>query len=140
MKMILVISLFLLSLQANHQNCFKKADKMILKHVEFNILTFADIRPQEFEILFDNKLYTNIIEDSIYINKFLCLLNKLEKVQTIDSIANIDTRAKIEIYKADKVCNIYLDRFVVLINGIEYKNTPELRAEFEKLQDKPIDD
>ena len=139
MKIILIISILLLSFQPNRKDCLKKADKIVLKHVEFDILTIADILPENFEQQFENMLYVNVYEDSVHIDNFLHLLNEL-KVQDVDSIVGVDTRAKIEIYNADKVYNIYLDQFAVLINGIEYKNTPELRAEFEKLQAKPLDD
>lgn len=139
MKIILIISILLLSFQPNRKDCLKKADKIVLKHVEFDILTIADILPEDFEQQFENMLYVNVYEDSVHIDNFLHLLNEL-KVQDVDSIVGVDTRAKIEIYNADKVYNIYLDQFAVLINGIEYKNTPELCAEFEKLQAKPLDD
>lgn len=139
MKIILIISILLLSFQPNRKDCLKKADKIVLKHVEFDILTIADILPEDFEQQFENMLYVNVYEDSVHIDNFLHLLNEL-KVQDVDSIVGVDTRAKIEIYNADKVYNIYLDQFAVLINGIENKNTPELCAEFEKLQAKPLDD
>ena len=138
MKTILIINLLLL-LQVDSKDCLKSADKIILKYAGFDLETIIESTPQHFDVAFVDDCYIKIYEDSIYINKILHLLKEL-KVQDRDSTFGINTRAKIELYNADKVCNIYLDQFAVLINGIEYKNNPELRAEFEKLQAKPLDD
>lgn len=138
MKTILIISLLLL-LQVDNKVYLEKADKIVLKYAGFDLETIIEITPQHFDVAFADDCYSKIYKDSIYINKLLGLLKEL-KIQDRDSAFGINTRAKIELYDASNVYYIYLDQFAVLINGIEYKNTPELRAEFEKLQDKPIGD
>ena len=108
--------------------------KVIIKFVDFDIMTTTSIRCSEFDNAFSNEIHNLIISNSREAGKLIGLLRKLK----IDKeTKNIDVRVEIKLfYINNTIEEICMDRFNVLRGNNIYKMDTNLFKFIEKLKTK----
>ena len=114
-------------------NNFEKID---IYYADFSIMTAVNIPCHDF-IAFSDEHKT--ITDSLDIEIWIGILNRLEKTDTADENYNkrLDTRAKLFLHGINDTISICLDYWNTDICNQRYDTSPELRLELEKMFQKP---
>ncbi len=103
-------------------------EKVVIKRVEFSIMTVISVKCEEFETQFESEYLTSTLTNKEEITK---LLENFDESTPLDSTFNdyiVDTRSKIEIhYKNGDVNVICLGNPAYYKNGKFYKNTESIR-------------
>lgn len=74
-----------------------KVDRVVIKSVDFSILTIADVDCDRFEHAFKEECVEHIIQDSALIDSLLHILYDLKHI-TLTNWKGFDTRATITLY------------------------------------------
>ena len=111
-------------------------EKIDIYYADFSIMTAVNIPCHDF-IAFSDEHKT--ITDSLDIEIWIGILNRLEKTDTADENYNkrLDTRAKLFLHGINDTISICLDYWNTDICNQRYDTSPELRLELEKMFQKP---
>ena len=114
-------------------NNFEKID---IYYADFSIMTAVNIPCHDFIAFSDEH---KIITDSLDIEIWIGILNRLKKTDTTDENYNkrLDTRAKLFLHGINDTISICLDYWNTDICNQRYDTSPELRLELEKMFQKP---
>ena len=114
-------------------NNFEKID---IYYTDFNIMSVINLPCDDF-LSYSREHKT--ITDSLDIEIWIGILNRLEKTDTADENYNkrLDTRAKLFLHGINDTISICLDYWNTDICNQRYDTSPELRLELEKMFQKP---
>lgn len=109
----------------NIKNLDPEIIRIIVNYIDFNIITYSDIKCEEFDSISSTK--------KIYIrdrNKLIEIRNRINLLKLVDSVVfhGVNTRAKATIFYNDSTkSSICLDKFNLEIQGKTYQNDNTLR-------------
>ena len=111
-------------------------EKIDIYYADFSIMTAVNIPCHDFIAFSDEH---KIITDSLDIEIWIGILNRLKKTDTTDENYNkrLDTRAKLFLHGINDTISICLDYWNTDICNQRYDTSPELRLELEKMFQKP---
>ncbi|MCU6769137.1 hypothetical protein OCV73_09315 [Barnesiella propionica] len=111
-------------------------EKIDIYYTDFNIMSVINLPCDDF-LSYSREHKT--ITDSLDIEIWIGILNRLEKTDTADENYNkrLDTRAKLFLHGINDTISICLDYWNTDICNQRYDTSPELRLELEKMFQKP---
>lgn len=130
--MLLLVMIIFSNCQYSNTEEASKCDieKIIIKAVDFSIMTPISIDCDNYEVSFDQQFRIFSITDSITVNRFLKTINNLEVIDSTFS-KSVDTRVKVVLYSQRDTSLICIGNLTLTLNNrSDVYKTPQSLIEF----------